>query len=71
MRRNMLRGTVETKVIGIYIFSSFYSNTLTFLPFPFYYLVKQKEEETNMKEEETKKEDDRKEEETKEEDTKK
>ena len=34
-----------------YLFSS-YSNTLIISPFPFYYLAKQKEEDTNMKEKE-------------------
>ena len=40
-----------------FLFSS-YSNTLIISPFPFYYLAKRKEEDTNMKEkDETKKED--------------
>ena len=47
-----------------FLFSS-YSNTLIISPFPFYYLAKRKEEDTNMKEkDETKKEDATKEEET-------
>ena len=37
---------------GFYFSFSSYSNTLIISPFPFYYLAKRKEEDTNMKEKE-------------------